>query len=266
VAWFKIDDNFITSRKVLKIPRSIRPSAIGIWTLTGVWSAHERSDGVVPWHILEEFGCTEEIREQLILAGLWLVGEAEDDRLGIVFHDWCEYQPTREQLEDKAKFRQDRASKAAQKRWGDAKPMLEECYSDATAMLNDAPEPEPVPEPLKNLSKTDVLFDTFWDTYPKRSGKGKARESWIKAIKKSKPQEILDAAKAYSGSKDLPEFQFIPMPATWLNQERWNDDLQPAVKQPTSVLYNTADLYCKLHGHPIDDCFKCDPNYKDLEI
>lgn len=265
MAWFKIDDNFITSRKVLKIPRRLRPEAIGIWTLTGVWSAHERTDGVVPWHILEEFGCTEELREELVMSGLWLVGESEGDRLGIVFHDWCEYQPTREQLEDKAKNRAVKASNAAKTRWNNAPPMLDECSVDAKAMLKDAPEPEPEPEPLKkNLSKNEILFDSFWDIYPKRSGKGKARESWLKAVKKEPAQKILDAAKAYSTSKDLPEYQFVPMPATWLNQERWNDDLAPAPKDSKNLAYDQASLYCKKHGFPIDDCYKCDPEYVDV--
>ena len=54
MAWFKVDDGFLTSSKVMSIPRSKRAEAIGVWLSVGVWSAHEMKDGIVPNVILEE--------------------------------------------------------------------------------------------------------------------------------------------------------------------------------------------------------------------
>lgn len=70
-------------------------------------------------------------------------------------------------------------------------------------------------------------FDRFWLAYPRRKGKGAAARAW----KKINPTEVLLAKilLAVTRDKASPEWrkdagQFIPHPATWLNQERWLDD------------------------------------------
>jgi hypothetical protein len=257
MAWFKIDDNFIMSKKVLMIPRDDRAIAIGFWTMAGVWSAHERTDGVVPDYVLADLNCPDSVIDDLVKAGLWI---KNDD--SIVFHDWCEYQPTREQLEAKAAEvsakRSAAGSKGAASRW----------QNDGKRMANDSPEPEPEPEPKKTNTKNsdaENKFEEFWSVYPRRQGKGKARESWIRAVKSNDPVLIIDAARAYSHSPLLPvEIAFIPLPQTWLNQERWLDDIAIAIKTPQTKLGSDASLYCKLHGYPKTECFKCDPDYQDV--
>lgn len=73
----------------------------------------------------------------------------------------------------------------------------------------------------------DGLFDLFWLNYPNKKGKTAALKAW-KKIKK--PTEVIEKIK-----KVLPEQieseswtknngQFIPMPATYLNQGRWDDE------------------------------------------
>jgi hypothetical protein len=76
----------------------------------------------------------------------------------------------------------------------------------------------------------DTFFETFWTVWPKRVGKGDAERAWKKAVKKVAPELIVAAATDYARSPYLPERQFIPLPSTWLNGERWADDLpQPSV-------------------------------------
>ena len=83
----------------------------------------------------------------------------------------------------------------------------------------EAEEP-PAPEP----------FDQFWAIYPKKVGKGAARKAWQK-LKPGKAlvQKILEAIPKAQQSKEwLREGgQYIPNPATWLNQGRWDDELTP---------------------------------------
>jgi hypothetical protein len=70
-------------------------------------------------------------------------------------------------------------------------------------------------------------FEEFWRNYPRRIGKGAARKSYEKAIKVATFSEIMRGLLsqiAYYASKDA---QFIPHPSTWLNQERWSDEVQP---------------------------------------
>ena len=35
MAWFKVDDRLYSSLKVMRIPRRLRASAIGLWTMAG---------------------------------------------------------------------------------------------------------------------------------------------------------------------------------------------------------------------------------------
>lgn len=71
-------------------------------------------------------------------------------------------------------------------------------------------------------------FDAFWSVYPRKVGKGAARKSFEKAMKKTDLKTILDAVEAQRQSPQWTrdDGQFIPHPATWLNQERWADEVQ----------------------------------------
>jgi len=86
-------------------------------------------------------------------------------------------------------------------------------------------------------SALDVRFSEFWSAYPKRIGKGAALKAW----KKLKPSTDLcariTAAIATQRQSDQwrkGDGQFIPNPATWLNQGRWDDEPQAAeaVREP----------------------------------
>ena len=72
------------------------------------------------------------------------------------------------------------------------------------------------------------LFDQFWTAYPKHI----AKQSAVKAFEKLKPDEkLLEAMlKAIARQKESKQWEkdggaFIPYPATWLNQRRWEDEL-----------------------------------------
>ena len=116
MAWFKVDDGFYSSRKVLSIPRDERLSCMGIWVIAGAWASKEMTNGRVPLSVLFEFGATESMIARLISSGLWNSGD------GIVeFHDWLEYQPAREEIIQKRKEVSTKRSEAgrigASKRW-----------------------------------------------------------------------------------------------------------------------------------------------------
>jgi hypothetical protein len=70
------------------------------------------------------------------------------------------------------------------------------------------------------------MFDEFWSLYPRKIAKATARKAWAKL---SAEQQLM-AAKAidthcqYWRTKET-ELEFIPHPSTWLNSERWEDEL-----------------------------------------
>lgn len=76
-------------------------------------------------------------------------------------------------------------------------------------------------------SSTDEKFETFWSAYPKKTGKEAARKSWARV---PKPSETLQAIlKALVWQRESEQWskdggQFIPNPATYLNQQRWLDE------------------------------------------
>lgn len=112
MVWFKVDDGFYTSKKVLSIPRSARLPAIGLWTLAGNWSGRELTDGIVPNYVLTELGATPRLRQALIEARLWLDHGSD----GIEFTNWAMYQPTR------ADIKAERAKTAErQRKWRERK-------------------------------------------------------------------------------------------------------------------------------------------------
>lgn len=70
-------------------------------------------------------------------------------------------------------------------------------------------------------------FDRFWQAYPKRQKKADARKAWTQL----KPdaalvQRMLDALQWQTQQPAwLKEGgQFVPLPASWLRGERWEDE------------------------------------------
>ena len=74
-------------------------------------------------------------------------------------------------------------------------------------------------------------FADFWKAYPKKQGIGAAEKAW----KKIKPSEQLLGAMLFAISKQKRSRQwregYIPNPATWLNQRRWEDVVDDAPPQ-----------------------------------
>lgn len=75
-------------------------------------------------------------------------------------------------------------------------------------------------------------FKQFWAAYPKKQGKGAAEKAWMKL----KPSETLtnQMIQALEFAKKCAQWnrdggQYIPNPATWLNQKRWEDDYRETV-------------------------------------
>lgn len=69
-------------------------------------------------------------------------------------------------------------------------------------------------------------FETFWKAYPRHDNKQKT----IKWFEKNKPSEgllkiMLDKIELLKKTKQWQNKQFIPMPTTWLNGKRWEDEV-----------------------------------------
>lgn len=68
-------------------------------------------------------------------------------------------------------------------------------------------------------------FDQFWLAYPKKVGKGAAEKAFAKARLNGHLPEVLKSIESQKRSEQWQKEggQYIPNPATWLNQKRWED-------------------------------------------
>ena len=81
---------------------------------------------------------------------------------------------------------------------------------------------------------SDSDFQEFWIKYPNKIAKAEARKKFLK-LPKSKLPEILQAIEAQlkTDQWQREDGRFIPYPATWLNQERWTDEVKE--KEPEGI-------------------------------
>lgn len=92
---------------------------------------------------------------------------------------------------------------------------------------------------MRNAHGSSDGFDQFWERYPKKKDKTRA----IKAWNRIHPDiELLKTILlAVDRQKHMPEWQkengqYIPLPSTWLNGSRWEDELQDtAARQPKGM-------------------------------
>lgn len=87
--WFKVDDALALHMKAITAGNT----ALGLWVRAGSWSMHQLSDGFIPEPVVSALGGRSGDAVALMNAGLW---DSADG--GYQFHDWAEYQPTREQV------------------------------------------------------------------------------------------------------------------------------------------------------------------------
>lgn len=110
------------------------------------------------------------------------------------------------------------------------------------------PEPEPFPPIVPHDASFAVAggtngsngsftyspdFEIFWTAYPKKTGKGDAWKAWQKLRPSRVLQDIM--LRKVAEARASPQWQkqngeFIPNPATWLRQSRWDDEFKSGAK------------------------------------
>jgi hypothetical protein len=85
--------------------------------------------------------------------------------------------------------------------------------------------PPVVPRGSDAIATGASEFERFWKAYPKKVGKGEAQKAWKKNGHPGVERIEAVLARARATTKWLEENgRFIPNPATWLNQKRWDDE------------------------------------------
>jgi len=82
----------------------------------------------------------------------------------------------------------------------------------------------------KNINMLNQWFERFWSEYPRKVGKKKARERFLRLpLDEERFKEIMQALRTQKGSPQWKRDggQYIPHPATWIHGERWEDETTP---------------------------------------
>jgi hypothetical protein len=85
-------------------------------------------------------------------------------------------------------------------------------------------------------------FEKFWAVYPKKVGKGDARKSFAKV--KVSVDTLIAAVEAQKRSNQWTQEngRYIPNPSTWLNQERWEDEVTVSEPQKTDFSLSESEM------------------------
>jgi len=92
-----------------------------------------------------------------------------------------------------------------------------------------------------------VPFDEFYCAYPKKVGRSSAKKAWDKlnpqpALINRIMKDIVDRVElgAWDTGKDK---QYIPGPAPYLNQQRWEDEIipRPEFKKPNPINFDEVE-------------------------
>lgn len=88
-------------------------------------------------------------------------------------------------------------------------------------------------------SPNDLAFDEFWKAYPKKSAKQDALKAFRKLNCRAFLPKIIESLKQHKQCRQWIEEdgRFIPYPATWLNRQSWNDEVEVSTGK-SSVLTN----------------------------
>lgn len=91
-------------------------------------------------------------------------------------------------------------------------------------------------------ASAEECFIQFWERYPNKTGRGAAREAFLKINPDQETfSKIISAIESMSKTEAWTEEggRYIPNPAKWLQEERWKDDPpKPRTKTVTEQKYD----------------------------
>ena len=79
---------------------------------------------------------------------------------------------------------------------------------------------------IEVLDQKEMWFESFWEIYPKHQDKKKAKQKFLKLCTNEKEYKaIMQGLRNVLPVWAKKDTKYIPMPTTWLNGERWNDEV-----------------------------------------
>lgn len=79
------------------------------------------------------------------------------------------------------------------------------------------------------IDKKEMLFNEFWKAYPRKVNKNGAKKSFMRISKLEQLfPTIMEKLEMFKKTKNWQDNngQYIPYPQTWINQKRWEDEME----------------------------------------
>jgi hypothetical protein len=258
MAWIESHQELGQHPKTKRFARALQislPAAVGHLHFLWWWALSYAQDGDLTDYAAEDIadaicwdGDPQQAVDALIKCGF--VDEQDGTRS---IHDWYEYAG---RLIDQRQANRDRSQRArnAKKQAPNTngthtvRERTENVQEPNAATVPDLTQPDQTvpnqPDPTEQnhtphsppqaegggADLDQQRFDEFWANYPKKTGKADARKSWKRAkVTVDLHDRIITAIEQ---AKHTEQWQrdngrFIPNPATWINQGRWDDEPMP---------------------------------------
>ena len=96
---------------------------------------------------------------------------------------------------------------------------------------------------IKKESQREKDFARFWEVYPKKTGKAASKKAFLKIKDYPGIEKIVETLEVFkkSGQWTKNNGQYVPNPLTWINQGRWDDEIQdrnPQLRMPQTQTQN----------------------------
>lgn len=136
------------------------------------------------------------------------------------------------------------------------KPPKESRFSAKQSQKRDTEPSEPKEEPKATVQRDAAhgseAFERWWAVYPKKVGKKPTVDKWkAKKLDAVVDRLVEDVEKRIAEDGRWLE-GYIPNPATYLAQERWNDEIQPRRGAPQPVAAAPARDWRESSENPLE--------------
>ncbi|MFR9958262.1 hypothetical protein ACL1IC_00470 [Corynebacterium striatum] len=279
MSWFKVDDSFYDHPKFLDVPNA----AIGLWAKAGAWCGKHLTDGVIPATQVKLFKGTNSQINALISARIWIEDRSENGAKVYRFHDWNNYQPTREQklkereesAERQRKSRERKRAEQAQRenvtRDSHVTPSRDshECHT-RVSQRPDPTRPDPTrPDPTRTSKEVPSSRDTTAkadgankpakknhpipeDWMPKQSTIDKMRTERPDLNLEAEHQNFMDYWQSITGAK-ARKADWDKTWLVWMRKQHQNAPRQKAPTNTTEAWLGTTNQPPIIDAQPIQE-------------
>lgn len=252
MSWVKIDDRLPEHPKFFAT--SCRDRALNLYIIALCYCSRNLTDGVVPKAVMHEGRGAKRVCESMVAAGLFT-----ENSTSYVVKDYLEWNRSKEQVKEIQAKRRKAGQAGGEASWLKRAERLSEAKANPDTDTDTDKVKTIVRKPAKSAGSDG--FDEWWEEQARKEGKGAARASYAKALKRTDKQTLLDSwrrSKAAYEREDRSRDKY-PLPATWLNQERWADEYdevrpQRAMRAPCT---NPDCINGLIYDRDTDTATKC---------